>query len=153
MCCKPSWKNVKPHHRDLNQGPFDYRAAALWRSFLLRPGPRNLTTLSARHCLCCRSLSLTNTLGVSLFGLVPSTVVRHGTASLTSTIAADVMRKNHLGLYEQPCHLCCLWDCKAVHACANAWTIWNRLCTRENCDFPHFISHTCIWASYTGVRD
>ena len=30
--CTPSWKNVKPHHRDSNQGPSAYRVDALWRS-------------------------------------------------------------------------------------------------------------------------
>ena len=27
--CKPSWKNVKPYHRDSNQGPSAYRVDAL----------------------------------------------------------------------------------------------------------------------------
>ena len=26
--CKPSWRNVKPHHRDSNRGPSAYRADA-----------------------------------------------------------------------------------------------------------------------------
>ena len=71
--CKPSWKNVKPHHRDLNQGPSAYLADALTTALWCSSHPQQRKHGISPTCL---HLLATHTTQV---GLRPQTIVGSAT--------------------------------------------------------------------------